>query len=632
MVIGYGTMNIPHSVISSGDDLPAMERALNVQNRTAHDLSEEEGLFLGFGFRDNAYPYSNQSDYGTVIEGDIRTVVLENDWLVATFLPDYGGRLWSLWDKEHSENLLYTNDVLQMRNLAIRNAWFSGGVEWNIASVGHSVFTCAPLYVAEVNHGERNCLRMYEYERLRGICYQMDFWLEGKELLCRMRVENRHDTMVPMYWWSNMAVPEYAGGRVIAPASAAYTNGVGTGISKKAFPLEAGTDMSFYNCIPKAVDYFFDIGDGQRKFEANVSREGTGLLHYSTRRLEGRKLFCWGHNQGAKSWQAFLTDNAGDYIEIQAGLAKTQYECLPMPPNTVWAWLESYSRLSLPPQMVMGDYDKAVAAVEKVVAARYRACDLEALLTATKAMAVSEGRLISAGSGYGYLAGFEGEENLPVHLRFEPSEALGAWQQLLTEGIFRLEVFPFVPRSYMYGDFYKERLEKALTQEGTDRAYALYHLGVMHYDGEDYERAFACLSESLALEDNGYTLFALAYVCERLGALEGSDYALEAIRRMPGHYGLVEKMMKLLLDGGNYGAILSLRDVLRPEAVRDRLKMYFAFAYAHTGMLAEAEALLHSDGGLRPEDIREGEVAISDLWALVHGDEPLPSWFDFRMR
>ena len=91
--------------------------------------------------------------------------VLENDILRATFLLELGGRLWSLLHKPSGRELLAVNPVFQAANLAIRNAWFSGGVEWNIGFVGHSPFTCSPLFAARVEGpGGAPVLRLYEYE------------------------------------------------------------------------------------------------------------------------------------------------------------------------------------------------------------------------------------------------------------------------------------------------------------------------------------------------------------------------------------------------------------------------------------------------------------------------------------
>ncbi len=65
---------------------------------------------------------------------------------------------------------------------------------------------------------------MYEYERLRGITYQMDFSLpEGSPLLlCRMRVTNLQNKTIPMYWWSNIAVPETPDRRIVVPTDESY--------------------------------------------------------------------------------------------------------------------------------------------------------------------------------------------------------------------------------------------------------------------------------------------------------------------------------------------------------------------------------------------------------------------------
>ena len=51
-------------------------------------------------------------------------------------------------------------------------------------------------------------------------------------------------------------------------------------------------------------------------------------------------LCLGGQGEGGARWQKYLTadDADGRYVEIQAGLAHTQYECLPMPPLTAWEW------------------------------------------------------------------------------------------------------------------------------------------------------------------------------------------------------------------------------------------------------------------------------------------------------
>lgn len=138
-----------------------------------------------------------------------------------------------------------------------------------------------------------------------------------------------------------MAVPEYENGRVVVPAEQAFTGRKGM-IVKVDIPMVDGVEVTDYKKIPNSVDYFFAIQEEKPKFIANLDQDGYGLLQISTKRLQGRKLFSWGKRPGSDHWQEFLTDKAGRYVEIQAGLGKTQYGCIPMAPHTSWEWLEQY--------------------------------------------------------------------------------------------------------------------------------------------------------------------------------------------------------------------------------------------------------------------------------------------------
>ncbi len=100
-------------------------------HKSKSDIENFEGLFIDYGWRETSYPYTQQNSYTEETEQEIEVAILENDYLYAEFLPTLGGRLWKLYDKKKSKDVLYTNDVIRFRNLSIRNAWFSGGVEWN---------------------------------------------------------------------------------------------------------------------------------------------------------------------------------------------------------------------------------------------------------------------------------------------------------------------------------------------------------------------------------------------------------------------------------------------------------------------------------------------------------------------
>jgi hypothetical protein len=170
------------------------------------NVTEEEMTHIGKGMINTILPYTILDNYDRSRQlKQFPAVILENDYLRAVFLPSLGGRLWSLYDKKKNKELLYVNSVFQPANLAIRNAWFSGGVEWNVGIKGHNPLTCDPLFAeyAESEKGEP-VLRMYEYERIRDIVYSIEAYMPDDQpvLYVRDTIENTSDKDKYTYWWS----------------------------------------------------------------------------------------------------------------------------------------------------------------------------------------------------------------------------------------------------------------------------------------------------------------------------------------------------------------------------------------------------------------------------------------------
>ncbi|MCT4544299.1 MAG: DUF5107 domain-containing protein [Vallitalea sp.] len=635
--------------------VPSLCDTINVQNKEKQEnrLSEDEGLFIGYGKITGCFPYKEQNQYNTeLINKEVSVAVLENDYIKATFLTEYGGRLWELIDKKTGRNLLYTNDVIQPRNLAIRNAWFSGGVEWNIGSIGHSPFTCEKMYVAQSTNDEGiPILRFYEFERIRRVTYQMDFWLEeGSDILfCRMRIDNRSDRTIPMYWWSNIAVPEYEDGRVIVPATSAYKNSAKPGISKVTIPIdnECNQDITYYGDIPEPVDYFFDIAKTTKKYIANVDNTGFGLLQVSSNRLKGRKVFSWGHIQSSDNWQEILTKQAGKYIEIQAGVAKTQYECIPMPPNTAWEWVECYTSISVEPEKVFNEYSDAVKEVDTKVNSIWNNYDLECLVASTKdSIGKKKFKLIHSGSGFGALENklrhTLGKRLVSDYLDFNYDGNTKDWIDIIENNSFNNIDVNTPPKSFVLGDDWIDILENSSKSEGKDNWYVWYQLGVMYKYNKKYEKALDCFKKSLFIDVNKWAYHALAHLYIDIKETnKAAKYAVKSMELGNADYSLCESCLKLLLNNGLYNYIIksyvNLADNVKSNS---RIKMYLAFAYANTGFVEKADKIMSENGGLVVNDIREGEISITELWILIYKlknpnvkyeEITVPKKYDFRL-
>ncbi len=649
----FETKKMMAASLGRESSVPDLLGEMILQNQLKFALDEEDEIYEGYGRRENAYPYRQYNSYsGTLSEKELQTAVLENDYLKAVFLTEYGGRLWELWDKKRGRNLLYTNDVLQFRNLAVRNAWFSGGVEWNLGVIGHTPLTTEQMYVAKtVAESGVPVLRMYEYERIRGVVYQMDFWLEedGRFLNCRMRIVNESADVIPMYWWSNIAVPEFEDGRIVVPARRAYTNRDGE-VYRVDVPMVEGIDVTAYGAIPKSVDYFFDIPAEEPKYIANFDRTGYGLLHLSTDRLRSRKLFSWGHQDGSDRWQEFLTKDAGRYLEIQAGLGKTQYGCIPMAPHTAWEWMELYGAVEMPEEFVQADFLECQRRLTRYVRELKVYQELDTVLKRTKTMTKTRAKLLACGSGYGALASSLGKNT--GHLAFickEPTLLL--WKHFFDSGILHCPDPLAVPDAFLIDERNLCFMERMMRQhpQNQENWYAQYQLGLGYLVCGRKEEAEQAFARSLSLKENPWALHGLA--CEKLqNVREGiqdetaekkwknsaAEDILRGMRMVSEDVSYLKEGFRILSYCGCYETLCDFYETLTQELKNiGKLRFLYISALHHLGRNEQAFALLEENGGLEIEDIREGEDSIGELfrelsYALTKEKRSVPHKYNFK--
>jgi len=601
--------------------VPDLVGSGNFQNKNRFFLDDEQEIYEGYGALRSAYPYTQFNAYGRKLEPvRYKAAILENEAMRAVFLPELGGRLWSLRDKKRNRDIIYTNDVLRFSNLALRNAWFSGGAEWNISMIGHSPFTTAPIYAAELTADDGTpILRMYDYERVRGVEYQMDFWLDGRtsSLQCRMRISNSGKNVVPMYWWSTIAVPEYPDGRLVVPAKEAYASG-GQDVVKTSIPIVNGKDISFYENTDEMIDYFFDQERGNPSYIANLARDGYGFLHIASERMRSHKLFSWGHDENAKRWQRFLTENAGPYIELQGGLGKTQYGCIPMAPNTSWEWSEIFTTIDVEPACVRQPYELLE---EKLTSLVRNLCGTSfSRLEEPHAFTKQKGKLVFDGQGYGRLCGRlrneQDEKPLSSHLEYPGgNKAVDFWIRYLDEGHLP-EVCPSEkPLDFICDRLLFKRLEQSSQSADKDNWYAFYQMGVYCVWKEKLVKAEKLLLRAVKLSENPWICHALAslYLMTGDNAL-ANLFMGRGLKLRGGDLSYAKEGLRLLALGGGYEEIiLAYKKLPRDIQGNDRLSYYYCLALHRTGKTAQAKAAFKPRAYFMLDDIKEGTDPLRDL-------------------
>ena len=623
----------------------------------ADGLSEEDRAGLAATTVVPPLPYLIQDNYTRERRASsVPTVEIENAALRAVVYPSYGGRLMSLFDKAARRELLFDNPVFQPANLAIRNAWFSGGVEWNGPLYGHSLLTCSPVFAGVADTPRGPLLRLYEFDRALETTWQVDLFLPPGEprLWVHVKAVNPGDRDINFYWWTNIAVPMTRETRVLAPADYALSHDA-SGNSRLPFPRFDGFDGSYPSRYPYAKSVFFRKPGATHAWSACVDGAGRGLSHVSTATLFGRKFFTWGTGRGGKRWMDFLSeDGQGDYLEIQGGVTPTQLQTRPLKAGASIEWTECLSPLALDAAGAhAANYADTCGAAEQVIGRDVPLSalqDVDAFLASQADAPLRE--VLARGAGWGLLHERRTGRRLGPGLSFET--ALGGeerpWSELLTLGTFSAQTLAERPRSYAVSAGWVSVLQASMKARGATALHHL-HLGVAQAEAGALEEARASFEASLALQPNAAAHRNLALLLERGGDPDSAQGAYSrAWKLCGGDRSLAVEFCSFLLRHKREPAFETFVALAPPEvASHERIQLMRAQLALTRGDYPAVRQLLQREYST----IREGELSLSELWfasfiqeaeqrkggALTEAEKqslmdanPPPRTIDFRMK
>ena len=660
---------LPTAPVGPANPLPAVAMMPQAPyEATTTGLPAEMAANIRYGQVSSIHPYLIQDGYDRRrAPAPMRVAVLENEQLRAEFALDLGGRLVRLFDKRAGRELVSRNAVFHPPNLALRDAWSSGGAEWNIGMRGHWPLTVDPLYAAEITGADGEpILRLWEYERVRGLILQIDATLDGAALHVRVRVRNPRERETGMYWWTNIAVAQTPGSRVFAPATHAYMTAYDGTLERVDLNQR---DPRHPATAPAAADYFLDHAPGleaaahpaapaARTWIATVDEDGSGLAHVSTAPLAGRKLFVWGDTPGERHWCDWLGGDTGAYFEIQAGLATTQYEHLRMPGGATWEWTETFLPLQLADPALDGSWSDDAAIVGEQVLQAADGAGSSGIERLASAADLAPDALLSIGSPWGAL-----EQELadragtafavPTGVRFVRDGAEGAyWAALLDGSADRAgsasggnggtaghhgpdggadEPDPLdAPPSYVTGDEWDRLLAEAPATWLTH-----YHRAVAAHARGEHGTAISHYEASLRHRRSPWALRGLGLALRQSAGgtaaqAEGINRLTEAHELAPGLAPLALELAEALLADGRAEETRRLLATL-PAEVRalGRFRVVEIRAALGVGDRETAGRILEER--IEVPNLREGELSMSALWREAFPDRPVPAWYDFEM-
>lgn len=604
----------------------------------------------GLGKHIKVLPYTVQDRYSRKrLPLRLKCVVLENEYLKVEVLPEYGGRIYSIYDKELGIDLVMKNPVIQPANLAIRNAWLSGGIEWNIGNIGHTYTTCDNVFCATLQDDSGNdFLRIYEFERVKSVFWQVDLHLPrgSRQLYSHVRIVNPFDKDTTTYWWTNIAVVDEGRTRVLASGENILSF-IGDEMRYERLPhVEAmpGADISYPDEATRSFDFFIQPNrDDECTWEASAFPDGRVFFERSTPPLSFKKMFCWGNHYAGKHWQEFLSDKGyGYYAEIQAGIAPSQLHDKKLGAKMTMEWTQCFGGIRADRDTVHhNDYYTARDHLDSLIDERVSEAGLLEFDTVLKKyadMPIPEGAIIHRGSGFGALEIMrmeaDGDGEAPKSMRF-PQASMGhkeyPWRYLLENGVLPPEDKRYFVPTYNVSDKWLPRLEKSLDCEKGRSWYSLMQYGIAVYEGSDGTK-FATDSysiedrdtrtsiaekawlESVSLEPSAIVYRNLAILETQRGDMEKAERYYDLAISCVGAYddfGLISEHLGFLANNGKYEKLWEEFETLPDNCKKaDRIRIRASVAAVRLVKIEYLENFFKEEH----YDIKEGENTLTDVW------------------
>ena len=487
---------MPTAQVGPENPLPPLFSAADIVSIDTAAADAEMRRNIGYGRVRTVLPYLLQDGYGRDRHpAEHKVAVLENDVLRATFLLDRGGRLWSLVHKPTGRELLHRNPVFQPANLALRNAWFAGGVgveHRDHRALAHHLRAAARcLRPPTGRHADLADVRVRAVARSR---------LPGRRLAAlrtpgaagpRPDPESQRHRGTPLLVVQRRRAPV---GRRSRPrtADAAWQFSSDRRLRRVPIPGFEGRDRTTRRARRRPPTTSSRSTTTSVAGSLRWTAGGTGLVQTSTDLLRGRKLFLWGKERRRGPL-------AGVALRAGRGVPSRYRRTRPDPAR---APADAGTRLSGPGSRrtdcskatrtlsTRADWSRARRAVARDLEALVPRAALDRVLADTLSWADTEpDEVLNTGSGWGALERIvrEGDGDRSLNLTGTPfaDESLGpqqaTWLQLLQTGRLPSPPVEQAPSSYQVSSRWVPLLEAA------DGWLAMPHLGVIRAVAGDIE-------------------------------------------------------------------------------------------------------------------------------------------------
>ncbi len=312
------------------------------------------------------YPYTLLDEIASKpTNKDYHALVLENRYLRITVIPDLGGRVYSVYDKVSQREVFYKNPMIKFSPLAIRGAFFSGGVEFSFP-VAHAPTTADKVNWDIRQHDDGSAsIALGGLEHISGLRWMITLTLFPNRCALAQDVHLFNPASIPgrYHYWTNASLDADDQTEFIYPLRRARSyEYAGTASwpfarldliqENPGLPGMEGVPMWPANRLQEPVNFRW-----QKNMLAQVSIFGRsvswdffgawqhsvnhGYAHFAKAHdVAGMKLWSWGNAPVGVVNQTALTDDGSVYAETQCGAMETQLDFDFLQPDKTRSWRE----------------------------------------------------------------------------------------------------------------------------------------------------------------------------------------------------------------------------------------------------------------------------------------------------
>ena len=269
------------------------------------------------------YPYFRFNDFtDQPQQKKWKVVELENEFIRVWILPEVGGKIWTAIEKQTGKAFIYNNQVVKFRDVAMRGPWTSGGIEANYGIMGHTPNCATPVdYTIKKNDdGSVSCF-IGTIDLLTRTNWMLEIKLPADKAWFSTRSHwfNSNPLEQPYYTWMNAGIKAAGDLEFVYPGSfyvgheGEYSNWpINLKESKNIARYEENNFGSYksYHVFGRYTDFF----------GAYWHQDKIGMGRFSWHdEKPGKKIWIWGLSRQGMIWDKLLTDQDGQYVEVQSG-------------------------------------------------------------------------------------------------------------------------------------------------------------------------------------------------------------------------------------------------------------------------------------------------------------------------